>query len=121
MARRIKAALAYGRISRKRAAAILHVSVGHLDHYTARGATHKPDIQLLQDLAAEADIGPNWFTADLSRLPAIVTEGVPTLATVPRPSESLADVADSEARRPEDTPPAPARGRPGRRGKGRAA
>jgi transcriptional regulator with XRE-family HTH domain len=75
IARRIKAALSYGHVSRTAAAAAMSVSPSHLDRFTARDARYVPSWSQLWALAEICGLPPEWFSADLLRLSEIVTDG----------------------------------------------
>jgi transcriptional regulator with XRE-family HTH domain len=75
MARRIRAAMSYGKVNIKRAARAVGVSAGHWPRYTSGKTAYTLDIRQLRALAAASGIDPNFFTADLSRLHEIVPPG----------------------------------------------
>lgn len=119
MARRIRAAMAYGDVSRERAAVVMKVSTGDLSRlYGKKGKeTKSATVQQLWDLADEAGLPAEFFSADLTRLVDIVAPGEPVRSTPRDPGE----IAAEAARLLEDTrTPSPARGKRGA-GKGRAA
>lgn len=81
LARRIKAAIAYGRIGRKEAAEIFGVSRTHLDRYTRKRNPYAPPPQALRRLVDRADLPREWWYADLARLAEITSPD----AEIPRP------------------------------------
>lgn len=74
-ARRIKAALAYGNVSRGDAARVMDVSKAHLDRFTAKEPRYAPSWDQLWRLADRCGLPPEWFSADLTRIAEIVSEG----------------------------------------------
>jgi transcriptional regulator with XRE-family HTH domain len=80
VARRIRAALAYGDIGRVQAAELLGASQSTLARYISGRTHYKPDLQLLWGLADACGLPREWFVADLSRLVEIVPAGLPVFS-----------------------------------------
>jgi transcriptional regulator with XRE-family HTH domain len=91
LARRLRAALAYGGLSRAEAAEILSVSLATLDRITGRkGTEFKPaSWTQLWAIADEVDLPREWFSADLQRLDEIPLPGMPVFS---RPEERADEV-----------------------------
>jgi transcriptional regulator with XRE-family HTH domain len=101
MARRIRAAMHYGRITIKRAAELTNISPDHFARYTSGRTRYVLSHRQLRALAAEAGIDPNFFTADLDRLEEIVPPG----GTIFKRLEAQAPPAPpAELRRPPGGP-----------------
>lgn len=76
-ARRVRAAMAYGKLKRSQAAAIMGTEPGTLDRITGmKGSeTRLATWEQLWQLADRVGLPREWFSADLKRLDEIVTEG----------------------------------------------
>lgn len=96
-ARRVRAAIAFGRLSRPQAAEAMRVSLARLERITGtRGSEASlATWQELWRLADAAGLPPEWFSADLSRLREIVPPGMPTIVT---PGDARPTLDDSAAR-----------------------
>lgn len=117
VARRVRAAMSYGDLSRDAAAAAMHVSPSTLDRIAGK-RTSRPrgaDWAELWRLADASGLPREWFSADLERLPEIVTDG----PTFTRPEPARAEMTRrlqeraAEGRRspsPADTEPSAALG-----------
>lgn len=82
--RRVRAAMAYANVSREQAADVLDVSIATLNRITTtRGEPRRVDLRDLWRLADACHLPPEWFSADLSRLPEIVPPGMPTVVRSP--------------------------------------
>lgn len=77
VARRIRAAMAYGRLSRAEVARIFSVNPTHLDRYTSGRTDYVPAAELLWELADQCDLPREFFYADLERLAELVPDDAP--------------------------------------------
>lgn len=94
-ARRVRAAMAYGRIGRVEAAEVMETTPATLDRIigTKGGETKLATWQQLWRLAARVELPPEWFAADLGRLPEIVPPGMPTVVKEPAAAGVVDDTA----------------------------
>jgi len=111
--RRIRAALAYGRVPRKDAAAAMHVQESHLDRYTSRtDERYTPGWEDLWNLADLCGLPREFFSADFDRLSEIVPADAPRFdlsreerdAARARTAARLRERAQPPAEHPEADP-----------------
>lgn len=109
VARRVRAARSYAKLSRKRLAAAINVSPSTLDliegkRSVQRGASWTE----LANIAAACGLPADFFTADFERLDRIPQQGVPRLPTpreagsTPAPPGELGHRARDPAPMPQD-------------------
>lgn len=127
MARRVRAAMAYGKVKREDAAKVMGTSPGTLDRIAGQKGTEtkRPEWDQLWALADKANLPREWFSADLSRLREIVPAGSPVFPTPSAPNgqalptemaQAIEEADQLLGERPAgepDTKPAPRRRRGG--------
>lgn len=91
-AARLRAAMAYGGLSRDQAADVLNVSKPTLDRMTGRKGAESRQVPWndLWRIAEAAGLPPEFFSADFDRLDEIVPEGMPVVVRRSR-TEALQD------------------------------
>lgn len=114
LAARVRAAMAYGNLTRAEAARAMHISPGTLDRITGKRADspRRPTAEELKRLAEACGMPFAWFWADLDRLdeiappdraPALYRAGAEAADRAARDEEALrlaAGVDPAQATRP---------------------
>ena len=89
LARRIKAAIAYGRLTRQEVADIFGMSRSEIDRFTAKNNPYAPkDRDALLGLSRRAGLPDAWWWADLGKLDVIAP--APSQRPLPEPGAAHA-------------------------------
>jgi hypothetical protein len=103
LARRIKGAIGYGRLSRDEAADIFECSPSHADRYWRPANPYAPTLQQLWKLSDAAGLSRDWWYADLTRLPEIAPTSGPLSLPAPGAAKAASRVSGRHRKAAGDT------------------